>query len=152
MQIFAKQEAFGARVAVFGKISQGSGRITEVNEGVSLPFFRLWRKPAARATALKQHFFACGKTVLLSLPALDGMQSAHAPSGAAHALRHSVSASSPPAKPHFPPCLRFTGDGFARPLLWLCQSRNLPLACPRLTQPGAGQVLPNGGLPQGKKP
>jgi hypothetical protein len=43
------------------------------------------------------------------------MQSAHAPSGAA----------------------RFTGDGFARPLLWLRQSRNLPLTCPRLTQPGA---------------
>jgi hypothetical protein len=38
--------------------------------GVSLPFFRLRRKPAARATAFHEHFFAFGKTVLAPLPAL----------------------------------------------------------------------------------
>jgi len=32
-------------------------------------------KAAARATAFAQDFFACGKTVLRSLPALDGFAS-----------------------------------------------------------------------------
>jgi len=39
-----------------------------------LPFFRLRRKPAARATAFNARFFACGKTAPVSLPALDGIQ------------------------------------------------------------------------------
>jgi hypothetical protein len=37
----------------------------------SLAFFRLRRKPAARATALKRLFFASGKTAPLSSPALN---------------------------------------------------------------------------------
>ena len=42
---------------------------------VSLPFFRLRRKPAARATALRQRFFRLtAKTALTSLPALNGVK------------------------------------------------------------------------------
>jgi hypothetical protein len=99
------------------------------HQGVSLPFFRLRRKPAARATVFGQRFFACGKTAPPSPPALDGIQSAHAPSGTAHALRHSGWASSPSAKPPTLHCLRYA----------------------RLAQPGAGQEEAKGGLPHGQE-
>jgi hypothetical protein len=47
---------------------------------------RLRRKAAARATAFHKRFFAFGETALAPLPALDGMQLAHDPSGTAQSF------------------------------------------------------------------
>ena len=84
-----------------------------------------------RVTAFREHFFALGEVALPALPTLrkaatlDGILVAHGPSGTAHALRHSSSASLPAG-------MQVRGVSRTRKLR-LRRNRTRSNACTRLT-------------------